>query len=431
VPAELVEFVKRRLAFAQDLLGQVSPGGLRAGALTKPEMEEFEKGLAEAWAAFQQGRYSRARTALAAALLMHTYAKLGMMPEAQVVTRFPNRLTGKKDGFYTHGEPVLNAGEIAKLCSPDAKVERVDSATINPEWRGEEVLMCRDGALIFELDVPADGPYSLALGHTAEDRGVGTVTLNGKSLPLPMTTEKARTPEQTVFAPMTLKAGKARVTVRRDGAFGLYGVKWLPSWRPLPSAVWATTGPFKSFWSPHHSSAEYVRKGFETVYPPETNRSLSAVYDVPDELVALDRRRLGWTFDDESSPDVRTGPRDQNYAKLKIGVDFKVRTDCTSLDFNFAQTTIVSPDDRTLRLAVSLDYWADVWINGEKVISGLSDDEKNKMGCQFTGHYPLYVTVKLKKGANPMFVKVMGGSLGAGLVFWTSDQPDLEFRAKP
>jgi hypothetical protein len=434
VPAELTEFVKRRLAFAQELLGQVSVGGLREGALTKPELEEVRKGVTEAWTAFQQGHSSRARTALCAAPLMHAYVKLGMMPEAQVTTRFPDRLTAVKDGFYKHGEPVLKAGEIAKLCAADAKVERVDSATINPDWRGEELLMLRDGALTFELDVPADGPYSLVLGHAAEERGVGTVTLNGKSLPLPVTTINARTPEQTVFPPVTLKAGKARVTVRRDGAFGLYGVKWLPSWRPMPSAVWATTGPFKSFWrhglEPWYSG---ISKGFETVYPPETNRGLSAVYDVPAELVSRDQRRFGWSFDDDGSPDVRLGPLDMDHGKvrMKIGVNCKVRTGSAANDFSFAQTTIISPDDRTVRLAVSLDFWAEIWLNGEKVISEMSEEKKEMYGCQFCGHEPLYATIKLKKGANPMFVKQQGGSLGSGFLFWVSDQPDLEFRARP
>ena len=270
---------------------------------------------------------------------MHAYVKLGMMPEAQVTTRFPDRLAAVKDGFYKHGEPVLKAEEIARLCAADAKVERVASATVNPDWRGEEVLMCRNGTLTFELDVPADGPYSLVLGHTAEAGGVGTVTLNGKSLPLPVTTVKAWTPEQTVFPPVTLKAGKARVTVSRDGAFGLYGVKWLPSWRPMPSAVWATTGPFKSFWrgglEPWYSG---ISKGFETVYPPETNRSLSAVYDVPAELVSRDQRRLGWSFDDDGSPDVRLGPLDMDHGKvrIKIGVNFKARTGAPANDFSFA-----------------------------------------------------------------------------------------------
>ena len=434
VPTELVEFAWRRLAFAQDLLGQVSAGGLREGALTKPELDEVRRGVAEARAAIAQGRYSRARTALSAAPLMHAYVKLGMMPEAQVTTRFPDRLSAVKDGFYKHSEPVLSAGEIAKRCAPEAKVERVDSATVNPEWRGEELLMLRDGVLTFELDVPADGPYSLVLGHTAEARGVGTVTLNGASLPLPLTTVKARTPEQTVFPPVTLKAGKARVTVRRDGAFGLYGLKWLPSWRPLPSAVWATTGPFKSFWrhglNPWYSG---ISKGFETLYPPETDRGLSAVYDVPAELVSRDQRRFGWSFDDDGSPAVRLGPLDMDHGKvrMKIGVNCKVRTGSAANDFSFAQTTIISPDERTVRLAVSLDFWCDIWLNGEKVISEMSEEKKTMYGCQFCGHEPLYATVKLKKGANPMFVKQQGGSLGSGFLFWVSDQPDLEFRARP
>ena len=434
VPTELVEFTLRRLAFAQELLGQVSAGGPRAGALSKPEMEQLEKGLLEAQSAIQQGHYSRARTSLSAAPLMHAYVKLGMMPEAQVTTRFPDRLAAVKDGFYKHGEPVLKAEEIAKLCVADAKVERVASATVNPEWRGEEVLMSRNGTLTFELDVPADGPYSLVLGHTAESGGAGTVTLNGASLPLPMTTVKAWTPEQTVFPPVTLKAGKARVTVSRDGAFGLYGVKWLPSWRPMPSAVWATTGPFKSFWRgglvPWYSG---ISKGFETVYPPETNRSLSAVYEVPAELVSRDQRRLGWSFDDDGSPDVRLGPLDMDHgkARIKIGVNFKVRTGAPANDFSFAQTTIISPDERTVRLAVSLDFWCDIWLNGEKVISEMSDKKKKMYDCEFSGHEPLYATVKLKKGANPMFVKQQGGREGSGFVFWVSDQPDLEFRARP
>ena len=202
----------------------------------------------------------------------------------------------------------------------------------------------------------------------------------------------------------------------------------------MPSAVWATTGPFKSFWrgglEPWYSG---ISKGFETVYPPETNRSLSAVYEVPAELVSRDQRRLGWSFDDDGSPDVRLGPLDMDHgkARIKIGVNFRVRTGAPANDFSFAQTTIISPDERTVRLAVSLDFWCDIWLNGEKVISEMSDKKKKMYDCEFSGHEPLYATVKLKKGANPMFVKQQGGREGSGFVFWVSDQPDLEFRARP
>ncbi|MFZ2654502.1 MAG: hypothetical protein WAX69_06260 [Victivallales bacterium] len=428
IPNEIVNFVKDRLAFVRDLEGQVMSGS-RQDDLTTAEKKALSEGASQAWQAFQRGYYWRARTVLSSAPMMHAYVKLGTMPGGQVVTRFPDKLEEKPGVYYIFGEPLIRADEIQKMLSSDAKTDLVDSRSIHPEWGGDKVLLCKGGQFSFDLDVPADGPYVLSLGHVADTMGVTTVSINGASLPIPLITRSAKTPEQVVFPAVELKVGKAKISLRRDGAFGVYAVKWTPMLRPLPSGCWATVGPFDSFWGngPGRSGAETeVKKGFATKYPPENNPGLDAVYQ-------NGGRKLGWTFDEDSPASVELSPLDnhQDRVRCRIAVDFTRRVSSPSRDFSFAVTHITSPEERTAQFFLGVDWWANAWLNGELIKSDMEQKAKDSCGCEFTTMRYAMGIIKLKKGVNTLLVKSQGGSMGGSFCAWISDQKNISIRAEP
>ena len=118
IPRELSDFVKQRLAFAQDLAEQMK--AVRRDDVSDAERNAFAETLAVARDACRKKWYWRARTALSMAQMMHAYVKLGVMPAGQIVTRFPDKLEGKPARFYVFGEPLLKAEEIRRMLSPGA-----------------------------------------------------------------------------------------------------------------------------------------------------------------------------------------------------------------------------------------------------------------------------------------------------------------------
>ncbi|HEY3416780.1 MAG TPA: hypothetical protein VGM23_07850, partial [Armatimonadota bacterium] len=376
IPADRLDFLKYRLAFAQNLAQQITTG-MRKNDVTDIERDGYLQNLSIAWEAFAQKHYWRARTALAMASMMQVYVKLAALPEGQVVTRFSDKLTEKTGRFYTLAEPVIHAKDLAP-----ASTAIVLSNTLNPDWGGESVLMATDGKLDFTLDVPADGCYALSIGQVAPTHGVTTVSINGESLAMPIITNTPNAPETMAFPLVNVKTGKVRVTLERKGAFGVYGVKWLPALRPLVGSQWSTVGPFSSLWGggpgrEGYDNSSAVKRGFAIVFPPEKNLDLSAVYRDGDQ-------EWHWT-QVPADPSAVLRPLDTSNAtiKNKIGVDFVKRTKSVSMDFNFAVTYLNSPDDRAVLLYLGVDWWANAYLNGELVKSTMSREVAEREGCEF------------------------------------------------
>ncbi len=286
VPPSHVKYVRYRLAFAENLAKEMTTGR-RQGDLADYERSAFLKRLDDAWNAFRSGQYCHARTSLSLPAASLVYERFGQKPDGLSFDRFPNKLAGKEPHFYTFGETVIPVDALMKTVTPDSKASLVDSSSYNPEWKGAPVLKC-DESVAFDLDVPADGSYSLSIGTIAERDGVATGTINGINLPTPLVTMTPGVPEYTAFPAMSLKGGKAHVVLKRDGSFGIYGVKFLPAaLRPLPTECWATVGPFPSAANAKlaYNWKEFVplvKEGFALNFGPEQNSSLDSVYKTSD-----------------------------------------------------------------------------------------------------------------------------------------------------
>ncbi|HEY3379362.1 MAG TPA: hypothetical protein VGL77_17935 [Armatimonadota bacterium] len=418
-PPEQIAAVRDRLAFAQELAQAVQ--GPQKAELAEAERTAFLQQLDAAWAAYTQGHYWRARTALAMSPMQRIYERLTAMPAGQIVTAFPGQMEPKPhEGHWNPKEPMLSTDELVKMLPPGKTPHLRLSNTLNPAWGGAQVLMAEDGILTLDVPVPADGRYVCKIGMVADSPGVITASLAGQALATPAVTREPGAPESVAFPSVYLNAGTARLTLRRDGgAFGLYGMQMVPLLQPLPSAVWSVAGPFPSFWGsqPGRSiKADGLQKGFDLQYGPEAGVDLQASY------VTADKRTVRW----EQKTGSAIGGLDN------CGVDMPVRTQSPSADFNFAVTYITADSARVAQLHLGVDWWADAYLNGEKVPTNINPKLREECGgAGFTSWYPHVGILKLKKGVNVLVIKQQGGSGGSCFSAYLTADPGLRCTATP
>jgi len=413
IPPEQIVLVKNRLAFAQEIAGEITVG-TRKIDFTDEERQEYLKNLEAAWNAFKNNHYWRARTALSMAQMMEVYQKCGKMPAGQYVTAFPRMLSKIAAGRYEPDEPYLDADQLQKRLVNPAGTVNIDSGKYNTDWKYVKVLKCDSGKMEIKLDVPAQGPYQLSIGHVAETCGPLLVSLGGKRMPIPAQISQANTPEYTVFPVTSLPGGTTTVRINSAGSFGIYCLKLVPGLKNIPSNLWSVIGPFKSAWDRGRATNEFIKQGFEYQYPPDKEINLNASYKNAYGNV------LKWNQVKE------------NYGNLEdMGPNFSIRSRSAKHDFCFAVTYIKSPDDRNAQIFLAPDWWSDLFVNGKKIESDLPAKVKEKIAANFTTWKPRGVTVSLKKGWNTVMVKTMGGSLGSSLCAIISDQKDLEFSPVP
>lgn len=415
VPPAVVTTVRNRLAFAQGL--ETALAGSRRADVSEAVRTAFSRQVEVAWQAVAQGHLWRARTALSMADAQVIYETLGAMPEGQVVTNFPGLIQeSPNEGPWLPRRPVMKAEALARLA---VRPVLLPSHGLDPAWRGAQVLMAENGLLTLTLAIPADGPYQLRLGHVAPAAGVTTVALDGNSLTVPIVTGKPRAPETAAFPVLRLKAGTVTLSLRRDGAFGLYALQLLPSLRPLPNPLWSVIGPFPSFWGEsmagRTNDAEALRKGFDTVFPPESEVDLAATY------TTSAGKQVTWRQKTDNS----IGMLDD------LVVNMPIRSGSSQADINYAVTFITADAERTAQMHLGVDWWAVAWLNGERLKTAIDDQQRlGGGGADFNTHYPYSATLRLKKGVNTLLVKEHGGSQGSALAAWITDEPGISCTAR-
>lgn len=412
-PGDKLDYVKRRLAFAQDVEDDIF--GSRQKDVSDAERAGFEKQLDLAWDAFKQDHVWRVRTALSMAPALKVYEDLGRIPDGQVITAFPNKLSGRpREGHWEPSRPVRTGSDVAALVPPGENTTLTPSHDINPQWGGAQILMATNGVINLDLDVPADGDYGLKIGQVAKNLGVTVASLNGASLPTPGVTAVPNAPETIAFPTLTLSAGKAHLTLRRDGEFGIYAVQMLPHFKPIPNSQWSTIGPFPSFWGTEgngrQNTTDAVEKSLATVYIPEDHVDTNAIYKMSDG------RELRWT----QKTDTSIGDLND------LVMSMSGRTGSSSSDVNYAVTYIWSSRDRRALLCLGVDWWANAYLNGHRISSDIVPALKAMSGnADFTSWHPHVAVLDLKKGVNTLLVKMQGGSLGSSLASYLTDDPDL------
>jgi hypothetical protein len=416
IPKAMHDYIHRRIAFAQNLRDSIPEG-----AIAKGELEDYDQALKVAWDALERKAYWRARSVLRSAPMMRLYELTGSMPEGQIVGKFPNLMRASNNmGHWNLLEPMISGDELMAMGTGKAEVK--SSNDFNPEWGGYHVLNAAKGKLQINVDIPAKGNYTLQFGLVSKLVGPVIVKAEGKTLSKPAIIHQAGKPDTAVFDNVALNTGRQCIEFSRPGgeSFGLYGLKILPQMLPLGSHKWSVVGPFKSFWAQpgckYGRTSEGIKVGMETVYPPEKDLDIKAVYKTKDG------RELHWM---QAVGDVAGRFSDR-------GVDMAVRTASPSKDFNFALAYIYSDRDQEAILMVPCDWWARAYLNGERLRTNVPEKEVESSGADFTTHYPRFFAVmKLKKGENKLLIKQQGGSLGSGFGAYISNLPGLKISPVP
>jgi len=407
IPKEMHDYIHSRISFAQKLRESISAGVIPEGVLAA-----YDNGLTIAWAALERKAYWRARSVLRSAPMMRVYEMTGLMPTGQIVGKFPNLMRSVGNmGHWNLLEPMIKGDDLIALASDKSKAG--SSITFNPEWGGYQVLKSAGGKLLLNVDIPAEGNYTLQFGLVAAQAGPVMIKAGGKTLPLPAIIHSPGKPDTAVFNNVSMTAGKQQLDLSRPGgeSFGLYGLKVLPRMRPLGSDKWSVVGPFHSFWGGHFGyGVDRVKKGMETIYPPEKKPDVSATYKTKDG------RELCWVQ--------KVGNVSGRFSDR--GVDMSVRTASPGRDFNFGLAYVYSDRDRTALLMVPSDWWARAYLNGKRLRTDMPKKDVDACGADFTTHYPYYRAVmQLRKGENILLIKQHGGSLGSAFGAYITDDTGI------
>ncbi|HEY3376763.1 MAG TPA: hypothetical protein VGL77_04645, partial [Armatimonadota bacterium] len=396
VPAEQIELVKNRLVACQTLANAIT--GPRKDDVTDTERSAFLRQLARAWDAFKHDQYWRARTALSMTPMITVFAKLASYPNGQLHRSQADMLmTQNAMRGEVIPEPMLTAEALSKLVAAGGKTTLADSASYHADWQHTTVLQTADGTLDIDLQAPTDGKYTLSLGTVSGAPVTISVTLAGTALPGVAQIVTPNRPIRSVFPTVSLPAGTVRLSLRAQGAFGVYGVTLQPVYRPLPANHWLTIGPFPSQWNKHMDNTRFdgkwVKAALATPYLPEQALNFTASYP------GLDGKPLTWQASD-----------DLHGRFMNRGVNFLLRSGVLFNDICYAVTSITCPEERQARLYIGCDWWANAYLNGELIRSARNPKDIAEDGAQFNAITPLLATVTLKKGVNTLLVKCHGGS---------------------
>lgn len=427
LPVDSIELVKQRLAACQQLGEAITSGG-RHDDVTTRERDAFFNRLKIAWREYQAGNYWRCRTALSMAPMVTVFQRLAAWPSSQLHRSRPDILETERTGLHeVPAAAMMNAEVLAGMVVRESNACLVASSAYNSDWLHTKVLQSESGELDVDLDVPVSGRYRLSLGHVAGSEGAIMVSLGGKGFSTLAVTSRPNRPERTVFAVIALKAGKIRLSLRRTDSFGVYGVTLQPECRPLPSKAWATIGPFPSPWGWPRLDAESVKEALAAVFPPEREQNFAAayqggIYQGADQQKNFREvaREVRWQFTEQAEG-----------IHSEAGVNFLNRAGVNQGGICYALTYITSPEERDARLLIGTDWWADAFLNGERVRSGRDAKLVAADGAAFNGWTPLTATVHLKKGSNTLLVKNHGGSVANWFTGYISDPGDLKIGPKP
>ncbi|MGE9290915.1 MAG: hypothetical protein ACQKBT_07995 [Puniceicoccales bacterium] len=416
VPVDRIEFIRSRLAFAEDLRVRMAKPEF-GESLSQEEADAYVAALDQAWESYQNQEYWRARTVLSSGTMMAVYEKLGNYPEDQVRARFPSILSKTLSGRFEADRPFETASDLKSYVSNGQSARIVPSEQFNEEWNFDEVLVNTGEGLELVVEIPVSGFYDLSIGVVGDRPSVMPVSVNGETLPVPLTVLVGNEPGKTVFPRLFLEAGKARFTILGTGNYGLYAWQLAPVLQPLPTTLWSTAGPFKSFWQPHlrkEQNTNALLEGAKKVYPPQVDASIDAVYQ--NEY----NREVHWKQSEEI-----IGSHE------KAGVNFSQRSGITSQDFGFAQTFIYSPKEQDVLFYLGTDWWANAYLNGEQLRPEGDREEQEATGMWFTRWKPRPVKIRLQEGENRLLVKNQGGSMQIWFIAFMTIPGDLTFSPVP
>ncbi len=288
----------------------------------------------------------------------------------------------------------------ASLCS--------QGETWCPGWHEPQVYSPQvNDPLELLLESLGDGYYDLELGLIGKTQASIKVFLDGVEIGDKEQFINPGVPDTYKYAKLMLTHGKHNLKVQCKDDFGLYALRVSMQLLPIPSENWLTIGPFPTGYS-GLTTLEPTRIAMGTVFPPEKEFDTNAVY------VGTDDKMVKWTHST-----LREGEHTDQ------GVNFPFRCGMEPGGVCYARTTIISPEDRVIRLLIGCDWWANAWFNDQELISERPKELTLQDGAQFSCWKPIPATVNMKKGKNILLVKGHPGRGANWFCCFLSDPGDL------
>ncbi len=308
--------------------------------------------------------------------------------------------------------PVLTGEALAPLLRQRPPHRLTTSDAWCPGWHGQQLYTPQAGQrLQLTLDVPVLGRYDLNLGVITRTARQVTIAVDGTELP-PIRLQNG-VPDTLGLTNLRLTSGRRRLTISAQGEFGIYALRLSPVWRPLPSELWLTIGPFPTAFGQQRPVSD-VLAAMRRVFPPEREFLPDAVYT-----------------GDGNSPVRWQHSRARRGEHTDCGVNFPYRCGTQRSGVCYARAIVTSPDERTATVLIGCDWWASLWVNGRRVRSERPAAACAIDGAQFNTWKPIPARIHLRQGDNIFLVKSHRGSNANWFSCRLTDPGDLSLDIPP
>jgi hypothetical protein len=210
-------------------------------------------------------------------------------------------------------------------------------------------------------------------------------TLSIDGLPL----EQKRNLTCSHYPNLNLTEGEHTLTLTATQPFTLLKWRAQPIWEVLSSDQWSIIGPFPSAYRLPGLEAD-VKDALGMPFPPETEFNPVATYaGTAGEIVH-------WQKDQRPLPTI----------------DFGRISNSKENGVFYARTVLHSDINRTAAILIGCDWWANLYLNGQRVKSTRPPEEVETDGAWFSRWKPLSANIHLNAGENVLLVKCHQGRAG-------------------
>ncbi len=258
------------------------------------------------------------------------------------------------------------------------------------QWCPGFQLPVRTGA--FTAESPGDGYYNIEIGIIGHSPGNIGAEISGHEFPDQYRIVNPGIPDTLILKKILMEKGPLKIALKSEDSIGIYAIRFVPRWQPLPARHWLCIGPFPTDYEdrkPVQILIDSLNKSWGYDEHPVEGREFTTP-----EGITRKWQRVSGTLNKIDA----------------AGVDFLAHCQDWGKGICLAATTLNSPREQTVEMAFFCDWWANVYLNGQEV----KPQHPAAPGVSgFSTYVVSTVSLKLKKGENQLLVKNHSGRGGS------------------